>query len=258
MPIVRNGAQALPEERTRTSQSGRDGNGGAPAGPRTRAVASTATEQGQRVAGEARAQGQEVAAVATDEAREVAGLVREQATQLTQELSGQGRILYEETRQQVAEQAEVQTQALAVALHRWGDETQALLEGRPAEAGTVGTYARQCADRFHQAASEIEIRGVSGLVEEVGDLARRRPAAFLLGAALIGFGGGRLLRSGGSGGSADPSDDGYEAADGRAERSAVSGGSPGRSRTVAPASRRRAPVGTAGGRRHNPAASGGE
>ncbi len=250
MPIVRNVPQQAPVESERTTRSSGNGAGGASAPQRGRPAAAVAGEQGQEVARQARAQTQEVASVAGDQAREVADLVRSQATQLTQELSDQGRTLYEETRQQVAEQADAQTQALAQTLHRWGSEAQALAEGRPADAGTVGMYARQFADQLYRAASEIEMRGASGLVEEVGDLARRRPGTFLLGAALIGFGGGRLLRSGkaNTGGTDAMSTGGTDA------MSTVTSGAP-RTETVA---RRRAPMSAATGARRNPASAGGE
>ncbi len=241
MAMVGNGAQVPEVAQRRATGSGARGGSG---GQRSRAAAATASEQGQEVAREARAHTQQVASVAGDQAREVADLVRDQTTLLTQELSSQGRTLYEETRQQVAEQADVQAQALAQTLHRWGSEAQALVEGRPADAGTVGMYARQIADRLYQAASEIEIRGASGLVEEVQDLARRRPGTFLLGAALIGFGGGRLVRSAKSSpGSAE--DDG-------SDDTVVAGAPP---RAASATSRRGAPVGAASGGRRNPAAS---
>ncbi len=258
MPIVRDGAEET-GGRARAVRATRNGTDGASAGKRGRAEASAASEQGQEVVNEARAQTQEVAAVAGDQAREVAGLVREQATQLTQELSSQGRSLYEETRQQVAEQADVQAQVLAQTLHRWGSETQALVEGRPDDAGAVGVYARQCADKLYRAASEIEIRGASGLVEEVGDLARRRPAAFLLGAALIGFAGGRLIRSeSGDGTDHSGSAEGMRPSDDEVvRRPARTTATPPRARPASPPRRQREVAGAASGRGRNPAASGG-
>ncbi len=45
-------------------------------------------------------------------------------------------------------------------------------------------------------ASEIEERGLEGLAAYVVDFARRRPGVFLAGAAVLGFGVGRLIRSG--------------------------------------------------------------
>lgn len=207
-----------------------------------------AAAEGQRVAQTASQQGQEVAATASGQSKEVAGVVREQATQLTQELSTQGRELYLETRRQVQDQAQTQTEGLAQALHRWGWETQALVDGRPEEAGAVGECARQAADKLHELASEIEIRGVSGLVEELQDFGRRRPGAFMLGAAMIGFGGARLVRSGKGANDEDPemmSDGGPTPLPPAVRQPRSSAG-----RSASPA--------TKSARRRNPASTGGE
>lgn len=198
MPTKRSGSQLLDDQ----EPVRRSGNGSANGSTkqRSKATADTATEQSRQVASVARRQGQDVAATAKDEARDVTSTVKEQAAQLTQELSEQGRTLLEETRGQVEQQAEIQTQELAQTLHRLGTETQALAEGRPEDAGAAGQYAAQLADKFHDLATGLENRGVSGLVEEVQDFARRRPGAFLLATAVVGFGGGRLVRSAGSAG----------------------------------------------------------
>lgn len=193
MPIVRNGAQQASPQRGTRARTRQQSNGGGR--QRGEAAVATAQQQGQQVKSAAVEQGQHVASEASDQARQVAGTAREQAAQITQEVTMHGRDLYDETRQQLQEQAETQTQTLAQALHRWGDEAQALVDGRPEEAGTMAEYAQQWSDKLHDVGSAIETRGVDGLLEEVQDLARRRPGAFLLGAALIGFGGGRLIRS---------------------------------------------------------------
>ena len=217
--------------------------------PVTRNGRQQVAAEGQQVAQTASQQGQEVVAAASGQAKEVAGVVREQATQLTQELSTQGRELYLETRRQVQDQAQTQTEGLAQALHRWGWETQALVDGRPEEAGAVGECARQAADKLHELASEIEIRGVSGLVEELQDFGRRRPGAFLLGAAMIGFGGARLVRSGKGANDEDP------------EMMSQVGATPLPPTVRQPrssAGRSASPVAAGSTRRRNPASTGGE
>ena len=217
--------------------------------PVTRNGRQQVAAEGQQVAQTASRQGQEVMAAASGQAREVAGAVREQATQLTQELSGQGRELYLETRRQVQDQAQTQTESLAQALHRWGWETQALVDGRPQESGAVGECARQAADKLHELASEIEIRGVSGLAEELQDFGRRRPGAFLLGAAMIGFGGARLVRSG-----KGATDDGPEAMSDFAAPPLP----PAVRRPRSSGGRSASPVAAGSTRQRNPASTGGE
>lgn len=200
MPTTKSGRQSVDQEPVGPSDNGA-ANGSAK--QRGKVAAGTAADQGRQVASTAQRQSQEVAGTAKQQAREVTSTVKEQATQFTQELSDQGRSLYEETREQIEQQAETQTQQLAQTLRRFGTETQALAEGRPEAAGTAGEYAEQLADKLHEMATGLENRGVSGLIEEVQDFARRRPGAFLFGTAIVGFAGGRLLRSAKS----DDSDD---------------------------------------------------
>lgn len=203
-------------------------------------AAGEAAEQTRQVASIASGQGREVAGVAKEQVGAVTSTVKEQATQLTQELSDQGRALYEEARGQLERQAETQTQNLAEALHRRATQTQALANGHPEQAGAVGQYAQQLADRLQDVAAGIENRGVSGLVEETQDFARRRPGAFIFGAVVVGFAGGRLVRSSSSDDSASTEDSVERPSD----------------RRVVPSARQRAAVGT--GRRRNPPSLGGE
>ena len=231
MPITRSGRQVVgyaePVRKPETPKQ------------RATAAAGEAAEQTRQVPSTARGQGQEVTGVAKEQIGAVTTTVKEQATQLTQELSDQSRALYEEAREQLEQQAETQTQSLVKALHRWGTQTQALANGRPEEAGTVGQYAQQWADKLHDVATEIEIRGVSGLVEETQNFAHRRPGAFFLGAVVVGFAGGRLVRSSTS----DESTSSEHSAQGLSGRRAV------------PSGRQRAAIGS-GPRRNSPSLGG--
>ena len=194
MPIVRNGQQLAEPAGPTTARRPRAASTDSPTKERGKAAADTASRQGQQVATMVADEGNRVMGVASRQAQEVKATVKDQASQLAQELSSQGRGLVAETKQQLQSQAHDQTQNLAQTLFRWGYETQALVDGRPEEAPMVRQYAQQCADKLNDVASEIEERGVEGLIDEVAQFARRRPGAFLLGAAVVGFGGGRLLR----------------------------------------------------------------
>jgi hypothetical protein len=163
-------------------------------------VASTATEEGQRVASTAVQEGQQVARTAAGQATELAGTAREQVAQVRTELSDQARTLIHDTRTGIQEQAGTQTQVLADCVRRLGDEARALAEGRPDHAGALGEYVSQAAERLTNVAAEIEARGPEGLVDELKTFARTRPGTFVLGAAVVGFGIGRLLRSAGEAG----------------------------------------------------------
>ena len=169
-------------------------------------VASSATEQGQQVASAAVDEGQQVASAAVDEgkqvaeaaatqARDVASTAREEAAHVGEELSEEARSLLEETKAQLEEQAQTQVERLAETLRRFGSQGQSLSEGRPAQAGPLPAYIRDAAGRLEQLADDIDARGVDGLLEDLQSFARRRPGVFLLGAAGVGFGVGRLIRA---------------------------------------------------------------
>jgi hypothetical protein len=141
-------------------------------------------------------QGKVVARTASQDARELAGAVRTQAEQVTGELADQARDLLAETRSQLQEQADAQTTRMARALYQVGSQAVALSEGRPDQAGPLAEYAEQAAGWLDTCAAQIEERGLEGLASDVVDFARRRPGVFLAGAALLGVGVGRLIRSG--------------------------------------------------------------
>jgi hypothetical protein len=159
-------------------------------------VASTATTQAKRVKSTAAGQGKVVAQTASQDVRELAGTVRSQAEQVKGELAGQARDMLAESRAQLQEQADMQATRLSRALAQVGGQAVALAEGRPEEAGPLADYAEQAADWLDTCAAEIEDRGLEGLAADVVDFARRRPGVFLAGAAVLGLGVGRLIRSG--------------------------------------------------------------
>lgn len=159
------------------------------------AVAGTATEQTKEVAATAAQQTKEVAATAAETAKDVASTVKEQVGVVGQEAVSQARNLIHESRSQLSTQAEAQTEKIAGSVRQLGDQLQALTDGRIEEAGPVGDYARQIAGTVARYADQIEERGFEGIIQDVQRFARRRPGTFLLGAAIAGFGIGRILRN---------------------------------------------------------------
>lgn len=162
----------------------------------TKRVRSTATSQAKQVKGTAATQGKAVARTAERDVKQLAGTVRSQADQVKGELAGQARGMLEETRGQLESQADMQAGRLARALFQVGSQAVALSQGRPQEAGPLVDYAEQAATWLDTCAAQIEDRGLEGLATDVVDFARRRPGMFLAGAAVLGFGVGRLVRSG--------------------------------------------------------------
>jgi hypothetical protein len=202
--------------RPRPAPAARPRKTAAPAKPASPAAAkdtATASGQAKQVKRTAATQSKVVARTANQDVRELAGSVRSQADQVKGELAGQARELFEETRGQLQSQADHQAYRLAGALFQVGGQAVALADGRPQQAGPLADYAEQAANWLDSAASHIEERGLEGLATDVVDFARRRPGVFLAGAAVVGVGVGRLIRSGavsGNGtGNGQPAD-GYE------------------------------------------------
>jgi len=162
----------------------------------TRKVTSTAKTEARQVKGAAVGGTKVVARTAQQDVRQLAGTVRSQAEQVKGELAGQARGMLAETQDQLQAQADMQASRLASAIFQVGSQAVALSEGRPEQAGPLVDYAEQAATWLDDRASYIEERGLEGLATDVVDFARRRPGMFLAGAAVVGFGVGRLLRSG--------------------------------------------------------------
>jgi len=140
--------------------------------------------------------------VAAGQARRVGATAKEQADQVRGEVVDQARSLGEEARSQLESQANAQARQLADTLSRLGDEATALAEGRPDDADTLRPYLSDAAtavydaaDRVYGLAQDIDERGLSGVLDDLSAFARRRPGAFLLGAAVAGFGVGRAVRA---------------------------------------------------------------
>lgn len=181
---------------------------------RGREVAGQASEEAQGVASAAAERGGEIARVAKDDVVQIAGSVRARAGEVTEQLSTHGRSLVEETRTQLQSQARAGTQRLAGTFRQFGEQAQALAEGRPDAAPQLSEYAWRAADgcygaadKLHGLADEFEERGFGGALEDLQAFARRRPGAFLLGAVALGFGVGRFVKAQGEGEGDEPDDE---------------------------------------------------
>ena len=131
---------------------------------------------------------------ARGEARSVAQTAQQQAGRVTDEARTQARNLVSDGRQQVRQQAQDQTDRLGSALRQLGKQADAVLDGRPDDAGQVGTWVRDASDQINRLADQVDDLGFEGIVREVREFARRRPGAFLIGAATAGFFVARLGR----------------------------------------------------------------
>ena len=163
-------------------------------------VASSAAGEGRAVAATTAKQGQAVATLAADDARQLAGAAKEQASGVVAEASEamaevleQGRELLGTAKTELEEQLQAQTTRLAEGLARFGDEAQRLAAGRGYAEQAVAKL-NDAADALFDVADDVASRGLEGLASDLGSFARRRPGAFLVGAAAVGFGVGRVVR----------------------------------------------------------------
>ncbi|MBB6081880.1 hypothetical protein [Streptomyces paradoxus] len=95
----------------------------------------------------------------------------------------------------MAEEVEGQTRRAAGTVRRWADELAELARNGPDDSPTRSLVS-QVADGGNQAADYLDDHGVQGMAEDLKGFARRRPGAFLAGAALAGFAVGRMGKAG--------------------------------------------------------------
>lgn len=139
-------------------------------------TASTAADQGRRVADTAKTEVQNVAETAVRQTRNV-------MTDAAQQVSGQ-----------VSDQAMVQRDKLSQTLRTFGDDLERMAS-QGQDSGLAADLVREVASRARAFGSHLEGREPTQLLDEVRDVARRRPGTFLLGALAAGVVAGRLFRA---------------------------------------------------------------
>ena len=152
---------------------------------------SAATQQS--TANVARDEAANVAQSARASAADVTGTAADQARNVVQETRRQGSDLLGEARSQAREQASAQQRKAAQNLHALADQLNEMA-AESGDSGTAAQLAEEASNRVHRAASWLEWREPTDLLDEVRDFARRRPGTFLLGAALAGVLAGRMTR----------------------------------------------------------------
>ena len=162
--------------------------------PASGSSADVVKSQSRMVADDAAEGGKRVARVAADEAATVAD-----------EAKNQARSLWEQASSQLSNQAADQKSTLASWLRGLAEELRSMADASqrdlvaygPSAAGTPG-FATGLADRganyARSAASWLDDREPSAILDEVGSFARRRPGTFLVIAAVAGVVAGRLTR----------------------------------------------------------------
>ena len=142
----------------------------------TGTTTSTAADQGRRMADTAKTEVQNVAGTAVRQTRSV-------MTDAAQQVSGQ-----------VSDQATVQRDKLSQTLRTFGDDLEQMAS-QGQDSGLAADLVREVATRARAFGSHLEGREPAQLLDEVRDVARRRPGTFLLGALAAGVVAGRLFRA---------------------------------------------------------------
>ncbi|MEV6962459.1 hypothetical protein AB0M97_25375 [Streptomyces sp. NPDC051207] len=125
-----------------------------------------------------------MSATAVEQAGAVAGEARQQAGTALRDLQDRMR-----------EEADSQVQRLSGTLRQWADDLAGLAQNAPGDSPVRGVVA-QASDGGHRAADYLDKNGVGGALTDVQAFARRRPGAFLGGAALAGLVVGRIAKAG--------------------------------------------------------------
>ena len=142
-----------------------------------------AKEHAGAVAQDAKESTKSVASTAATEAKDVAHEARTQLRQLFTQLTGEA-----------TDQASGQTQRAVGGLRSLSSELSGMAQSQQGESGLATDLARQGASRLDAAAGWLEGRQPGEILDEVRSFARRRPGAFIAGAALLGLVGGRMTR----------------------------------------------------------------
>jgi len=142
----------------------------------------------QKTAQHAKSAAGNVAGTAKEQTRAVVGEAKEQARQAVGQLRGRA-----------GEQVQYQSHRAAQGIRQWADDLASMSEGGKPDSPVSGVV-QQVADGGRRVADYLEQHGLAGAVDEVQSFARRRPGAFLAGAAAMGFLIGRIAKA--SGGSA--------------------------------------------------------
>jgi hypothetical protein len=130
---------------------------------------------------------------------QVAQTAKEQAQNVVGEVSQQARDLVGEARTQVRDQAGSQKNRAVQGLRALGDELEQMAQSS-GQSGLAAEVAGQVSGRTRDLAQYLDRHEPGDLLQEVRSYARRRPVAFLAGAALAGVVAGRLTRGLTSGG----------------------------------------------------------
>ncbi len=157
-------------------------------------VAGTAKEEAKNVAGTAAAAGQQVAGTAVQAGQQVAGTAVDEAQNVVAETVVQAQDLARQAVSELQGQAGQQKDKIATLVHSYASELGSLASGE-GSSGPITDLTQRASDKAREVGQWLENREPREVLDELSALARRRPAAFLVGSALAGVLVGRLTRN---------------------------------------------------------------
>jgi hypothetical protein len=131
---------------------------------------------------------------ATEAGQQVVDTAKDQAIDVATDAKAQAVHLLDRARGELGTQASAQKDRAVQGLKSLATQLQSMAESGGEQSGAATRLARQGSQTSEQVAGFLAERDPSQLVEEIRGFARRRPAAFLVGAAMAGIVAGRLTR----------------------------------------------------------------
>lgn len=180
------------EEHASVSSSGYSNTGDSAGGSTSEQGKTAAAKQ---VASTAANETSQVAHTAVDASKDVAHEAKAQASNVAGQAKEQMSNVVHQARSELTTQAHQRAEQAATGLQTFADQLGALSEGRPQDAGHVGALVGDAQQRVHQYAQELQTRGPQAVIDDLAQLARKRPLVFLAGAAAAGFAAGRMARA---------------------------------------------------------------
>jgi ElaB/YqjD/DUF883 family membrane-anchored ribosome-binding protein len=153
---------------------------------------SPTTSSSPSTADVAKDEARNVGQTAAQSASQVASTATDQAKEVVQETKAQAADVLAQGRDQLRQQTVAQQQKAGQGLASLAEALRGMAEGNAPAPGPARDLVQQGASKVEEFATLLQNREPADLLDDVRSFARRRPGAFLLGAALAGIVAGRL------------------------------------------------------------------
>jgi hypothetical protein len=130
-----------------------------------------------------------------DEAARVGQTIQEEASRVVEEGKDQGRVLLEDARDRVTDEARRQTGRASESLRSVSSDLRSMAQATDGSESPAASWVRMGADGIGTLADRLDRKGFDGIVQDVGRFARNNPTTFLFTAFSVGFVAGRLVKN---------------------------------------------------------------